>query len=199
MKRFSSLFLILSFMASISMALGVKKVLAQPTEDYVVEAIEPQTHNFEATWTAVATADSVDGVLGFSEVLPASYGDFDLKILFKNNGFIMVSDSADFEADSMVAYVADQAFAFKMVADIDAQTYSVWVTPEGEDEILLADAYYFSPQADSVESINYRCTKMSFHEKWGGAVGKVAINDFEVGPLTEDYVIEEIEYRRRIT
>jgi len=157
------------------------EVNSMPTEDFLVVEIDPQTHSFEATWNAFATADSVDGVIGFSEVLPTGYGDFDLKVIFNNNGIIQVSNGSSFEADSMVAYVANQNFAFKMLADIGAQTYSVWVTPEGLDEILLAEAYAFKTRDDkTVDSINYRCIKMGFDPKWGGNLGMVEITDFEV-------------------
>ena len=168
------------------------EVTTLATEDFVVVEIEPQTHDFEATWNAFAEADSVDGVIGFSEVLPTGYGDFDLKVIFNNEGFIQVSNGASFEADSMVEYVADQNFAFKMVAGIGAQTYSVWVTPEGEGEILLAEAYAFKVQPEkTVDSINYRCVKMGFDEKWGGNFGMVEITDFEVGSV-EPSGVEEI-------
>ncbi|HGY56662.1 MAG TPA: T9SS type A sorting domain-containing protein [Caldithrix abyssi] len=160
----------------------------EPTEDFVIDTMETQTGSFEAEWTAYATADKVDGVIGFSEQSPSSYGDLSCKILFNNSGYLAVSDSSAYTSDASVAYTAFQKFHFRMSVDISRQTYSVWVTPEGENEILLADEYAFHPSPGYIDSIKYRSVKMSFDPQWGGAEGMVEITDFDIitGFLNDD-------------
>jgi hypothetical protein len=150
------------------------------TEDFITDSMETQTGRFEARWNAHATAAKVDGVIGFSQAIPASYDDFSCKILINNSGHITVSNGQSYTSDEVVTYTAYQNIAFRMLVDIDAQNYSVWVTPEGESEILLADTYAFHPAPGTINSINYRSVKMSFEPQYGGAEGMVEISDFNV-------------------
>ena len=61
-----------------------------------------------------------------------------------------------------------------------AKTYSIWVTPDGESEIQIADQYAFYPVSGAIVSIKYRSVKMSFDAIWGGAEGMVNVWDFDV-------------------
>jgi len=160
-------------------------LLAQDaTEDYQNTLIEPQTGIFVAQFNAMSTADSVDGVLGFSKIEPAGYGDYSCKVLFNNEGFITANNGGSFEADSAFAYAAGQVYAVKVIINIPAQTFSAWVTPEGGDAVTIGKDFAFSPKAGVVDSINYRSIKMSFG-KWGGNEGIVQVSDFQITPVIE--------------
>ncbi len=156
------------------------------SEDFIIEEIDSQTGQFEASWNAKATVSYVDGVIGFSQDSPDEYNDLSCKIRFRNDGKLDVSNEGSYTSDEIVTYTADQNFFFKMSGDIDAQIYSVWVTPEGENEILLAKSYAFHPAPGAINSINYRSVKMSFEPVWGGAVGMVEITDFNVVTAIEN-------------
>jgi hypothetical protein len=160
---------------------GVTAVFTSPvTDGFLITALEPQTGKFEATWDAYATADQVDGVIGFSQESPLTYDDLSCKILFTNTGDITVSNGSTYTSDVQVPYIANQFFTFRMSVDIEMQIYSLWVTPEGETEILLADTYAFHPAPGTITAINYRSVKMSFDPQWGGAEGMVEISNFNV-------------------
>jgi hypothetical protein len=150
------------------------------SEDFIIDEIDTQTGQFEASWNAKATVAYVDGVIGFSQDSPDEYNDLSCKIRFRNDGRLDVSNGSSYTSDQVVTYSADQNFIFRLNGDIDTQTYSVWVTPEGENEILLADTYTFHPSPGTINSINYRSLKMSFEPKWGGAVGMVKITNFNI-------------------
>jgi hypothetical protein len=171
------------FVLSVILFQGI--VLAQaPTDDFVNTAIAQQTYAFVAEFNAKATADSVDGVLGLSKIEPAGYGDLNILMLFNNAGFITAKNGGSYEAVNDLPYTANTTYAFKQLVNIPAQTYSVWVTPEGDAEVLLAEDFAFSKTADT---LNYRSVKMSFDTKWGGAVGMVEITDFTI-KNSEDFV-----------
>jgi len=160
---------------------NVTAVFTSPaTEDFVITAMAAQTGRFEATWDAYATADQVDGVIGFSQESPLVYDDLSCKILFTNTGDITVSNGSTYTSDVQVSYAANQFFTFRMLVDIPEQTYSVWVTPEGAQEVLLADTYAFHPAPGVISAINFRSVKMSFDAQWGGAEGMVEISNFNV-------------------
>jgi hypothetical protein len=151
--------LVMLILLGLSVMAMQSNVLAQePTEDWVNKPITQQTGVFTAEFNAKATADSVDAVLGLSNVEPADYPDLNVLIQFNNDGFILVKNGDDYESLSEQTYEADMSFAFKQVVDIPAQTHSLWVTPEGGDEVLLAEDYAFSVATDT---LNYRSVKMS--------------------------------------
>ncbi len=149
-------------------------------ESFNINAIGTQIGMFEASWIAFASADKVDGVIGFSQGIPSEYDHLSCKILFKNTGDLEVSNGADYTSDAAVPYSANQQFSFRMSVDMNAQIYSVWVTPDGADEILLADSYAFHPAPGTISSIKYRSIKMSFDPQWGGAEGMIEILNFNV-------------------
>ncbi len=150
------------------------------TEDFIVEPIGAQTGRFYVYWNALATADKVDGVIGFSKNIPAAYGDLSCKIGFNNQGYIVASDGSSYTSDQTVPYSAGQRFAFKMYVDMPAQEYSIWLTPENGEEIFLADRYAFHPSPGPIDTINYRSVKMAYGGQWGGAEGMVEISGFDV-------------------
>jgi Divergent InlB B-repeat domain/Right handed beta helix region len=150
------------------------------SDDFIVHPTGPQTGQFYFYWDALSTADKVDGVIGFSNKSPTGYGDLSCKIGFNNSGRIVASDGTSYTSDQSIEYSAGQSFAFKMYVNIPAQVYTVWLTPEGGDEILLADGYTFHPSPGTINSINYRSVKMAFGGQWGGADGMVEISGFNV-------------------
>ncbi|MBN2412633.1 hypothetical protein JXQ31_13170, partial [candidate division KSB1 bacterium] len=161
-------------------------------EEFQNYPFEAQTGVFVATFNAKATADSVDGVLGFSKDEPDSYGDYSCKVLFNNEGYITANDGSSFTADSAVTYVADQTFAVKVLFNIPAQTFSVWVTPEGGEEVAIGKNFAFYPDLGVIDTLKYRSVKMSFGFPWGGNVGVVKMTDFAISQ-SEDFVNTAID------
>ncbi len=153
---------------------------AHITDEFVVDSMETQSGRFEARWNAYASVDDLDGVIGFSQDFPTVYSDLSCKVLFSRTGDLKVSDGLSYKAAQEVTYLANQNFVFRMNGDLGAQTYSVWVSPEGGNEILLADTYAFHPVPGTIDYLKYRSVKMSFDEEWGGAEGMVIITDFNV-------------------
>jgi hypothetical protein len=104
-------------------------------------------------------------------------------ILFNNQGLITVKNGGTYESVNELAYEADKSYAFEQVVNIPDQTHSLWVTPEGGDEVLLAEDYAFTVATDT---INYRSVKMSFDAEYGGNVGLVEITDFTISDASDD-------------
>jgi hypothetical protein len=96
----------------------------------------PATHGFTATFTATPSSSAMDAALGF--FAPASSGQSALSglINFSPNGVIQVRDGDTF-VPSTVPYAAGQTYQFRLVENLPAATYSVFVTPPGATEIPL--------------------------------------------------------------
>jgi hypothetical protein len=96
----------------------------------------PATHGFTATFTATPSSAAMDAALGF--FAPASSGQSALSglINFSPTGVIQIRDGDTF-VPSTVLYAAGQTYQFRLVENLPAATYSVFVTPPGATEIPL--------------------------------------------------------------
>jgi hypothetical protein len=96
----------------------------------------PANHGFTATFAATPSSSAMDAALGF--FAPASSGQSVLSglINFSPTGVIQVRDGDTF-VPSTVVYAAGQTYQFRLVENLPAATYSVFVTPPGATEIPL--------------------------------------------------------------
>jgi hypothetical protein len=95
-------------------------------------------HGFTATFAATPSSAAMDAALGFFAPAPASGGQSALSIMinFSPTGIIQVRDGDTF-APFTVPYAAGQTLQFRLVENLPAATYSVFVTPPGATEISL--------------------------------------------------------------
>lgn len=96
----------------------------------------PAAHGFTATFAATPSSFPMDASLGF--FAPASSGQSALNSLinFSPAGVIQVRDGDSF-VPSTVTYAAGETYQFRLVENLPAATYSVFVTPPGSTEIPL--------------------------------------------------------------
>ncbi len=175
---------------------GIAWILNKPNDNFMNTAISKRTSAFTALFHATPSADSVDGVIGFSQTLPDSYGDLSIKVLFANDGTIKANNGSSYEAMEEFTYEAGKRYAIKVVGNVLDSNYSVWVKGK-----LIADNFAFAPGPGSVDTIQYRTVKMSFGN-WGGNPGMVKIENFQIGypdgnnitaklePQTESFMVE---------
>jgi hypothetical protein len=97
----------------------------------------PATGGFTATFAATPSSAAMDASLGF--FAPASSGQqpaLSSLINFSPAGIIQARDGDSF-APSVVPYAAGETYQFRLVENLPAATYSVFVTPPGATEIPL--------------------------------------------------------------
>jgi len=90
-----------------------------------------------ATFSVTPSSSAMDASLGFFS--PASAGQTTLSSLinFSPAGVIQVREGDSFTS-SAVPYAAGETLQFRLVEDLPATTYSLFVTPPGRTEIPLA-------------------------------------------------------------
>jgi hypothetical protein len=161
---------------------GVEWVLDRiqgQTDEFVIKTIESQKGRFMAEFKAKPTASLIDGVFGFSQAMPGpnEYSAIQVRLLFNNSGALTAYNSSTYESVNPVPYEGGITYAIKMLVDVPQGMYSAWVTPEGGEEVVLAEDYLFSA---AVDSLNYMNIKMSFGAPWGGADGMVEISNLSI-------------------
>ena len=94
-------------------------------------------NGFTATFSVTPSSSAMDAVLGF--FVPASNNQPSLSTIihFSPAGVIQVRNSDSFVSPG-VSYAAGETLQFRLVANLPATTYSLFVTPSGAAEIPLA-------------------------------------------------------------
>jgi hypothetical protein len=97
----------------------------------------PATTGFTATFSVTPSSSAIDATLGF--FVPASSNQSSLGSLinFTPAGVIKVRDGDSFTS-SGIPYAADETLQFRLVENLPATTYSLFVTPPGGVEVPLA-------------------------------------------------------------
>ncbi len=137
-----------------------------------------QNGQFQVEYDATATAEGVNSVIGLSTNSAAAFTDLATSVRFYTTGVIEALNSTTYQAATLVNYVAGQVFHFRTVVNIPAHTYSVFVTPNGQPEVLLARDFAFRSNQTTTTALGF----------WNSnsVSGSSSICNFVLGYVTGD-------------
>jgi len=95
------------------------------------------TTGFTATFSVTPSSSSMDAALGFFTPVSSPQPTLSSLINFSPDGVIQVRDGNTL-VSSDVSYAAGETLRFRLVENLPATTYSLFVTPQGGVEIPLA-------------------------------------------------------------
>ncbi|MFH1111367.1 MAG: PKD domain-containing protein [Planctomycetota bacterium] len=131
-----------------------------PTEPCVTSSptwqntsLTSQSSSFEFHFDAVPNNANMDGIVALSQSAGATFADYAVMVRFNAAGSIDIRDGATYAADAAVPYSAGTNYGFRVVVDVPAGAYNVYVTPEGGAELTLAADYAFRSGPSSVGSL----------------------------------------------
>ena len=99
--------------------------------------ITPATTGFTATFAVTPSSSAMDATLGFFPLASGKQPALSALINFSPAGLIQVRDGDSF-ASASVPYAASETLQFRLVENLPATTYSLFVTPPGGAEVPLA-------------------------------------------------------------
>lgn len=105
--------------------------------------IEKQTGEFIAEFDMVASMDSIDAVTGFLRGIPAGFGDLSCIVRFTKEGRLDARNGDQYTYDADIPYTGGQNMHVRMEINVGTNLYDVFVTPEGGEEMQLANDYAF--------------------------------------------------------
>jgi hypothetical protein len=117
-----------------------------------------QTGTFTAQWDATPSAQGIGAFTGFSSLADTTWTDNAAMVRFNIDNTIQVLKGGNpdaYTADTTVSYTAGSSYHFRLVANVPSHTYSVYVTPQGGTETLLASNYPFLSTQQSVTSLGF--------------------------------------------
>jgi unsaturated chondroitin disaccharide hydrolase len=112
-----------------------------------------QTGAFEVSFDATPLAEKIDAFTGISAAAPQVANDVAAMVRFNDAGTIDVRNGGSFRADQVLGYSANKTYRMRMVIDLAHRTYSVFVAPAGQPEVLLAKNYAFRSQQGAVKTL----------------------------------------------
>lgn len=138
----SSVGVVLSVQSSTSTAAASAPVacLNANTGSGVQQAIlqgPASAHGFTATFDATPSLAGMNGDIGFFAPNTNDQQIFIGLVQFSADGVIQARDGETFTASANVPYTAGETYHFRLVEDLPAATYSLFVTPPEGTEVLL--------------------------------------------------------------
>lgn len=133
-----------------------------------------QSGLFQCVFDAVPNTANLDGVFGLSQSAAAAYSDLACIVRFDDTGFLDVYNGTigNYTAVTNVPYSAGNSYHFRIVGNISAKTFDVYVTPPSSSETLIASGYGFRAAATSLANL-------------GGitSVGTVTVNNLSISTI----------------
>ncbi len=138
--------------------------------------IDDQTGQFTVRFSAVPNADNMNAALGLGPVELTSWGDFNCIIAFAEDGTLSMRNGDAYEADVTVNYEARKRYFFQVEVDVPAKTYTVRLTPPGEEEIVIAQDYAFR-ETNFTGTLGYFSTRIETTDE----THFVGVSGFQIG------------------
>ncbi|MEZ7842805.1 MAG: thrombospondin type 3 repeat-containing protein [Opitutales bacterium] len=117
-------------------------------------SIELQSGQFSAEYDVVPNVSNMNGTTGLSFGNAATWDDLAVIVGFSDAGQLNARNGDVYTADTVVPYSAGTSYHFRIVGDIPAHTYSVYVTEGAGAEIQLANNYAFRSSQAAVSSLD---------------------------------------------
>jgi unsaturated chondroitin disaccharide hydrolase len=114
----------------------------------------------------IPLARPIDGVIGYadSSTTVTGYSSLAMGIRLNASGFFDVRQGGAYAALTQVPYSTNASYHVRMRTDLNAKTYSVWVTPPGGSEVLIADRFAFRSDAPPTDDLGKVAVKSGVTE-----------------------------------
>jgi hypothetical protein len=110
-----------------------------------------QTGTFTATFDATPSASPDNAVVGLSKGAATAYGSIACIARFNPSGQIDAYNHNGY-VSTTINYLAGVTYHFRMVVNVPANTYSVYVTPAGGSELTVGLNYGFRTAVTSLDT-----------------------------------------------
>jgi hypothetical protein len=113
-----------------------------------------QAGTFTAEYDVTPIATGLDLVLGLSNGAASAYTNLAAIVRFSDNGRIEVRNGGSYSYTNQIIYQQGIKYHIRMVVNVAAKTYSVYVTPQAGSEIILANNFAFRTEQSGVGQLN---------------------------------------------
>ncbi|MBX4197186.1 hypothetical protein KW801_01360 [Candidatus Saccharibacteria bacterium] len=123
--------------------------------------LSSQSGTFTQVFSLIPNAANIDADIGFSASPAGAYTDLATIVEFNTSGNIVARNGGGYSAVTPLAYSAGVSYSVRMVVNVPAHTYSVYVTPTGGSEVTIASNYSFRTEQSGVSQLGNWATVSS--------------------------------------
>jgi len=106
-------------------------------------------------FNATPSSNNINAVMGLSSGAQSVYTSLAAIVRFNPSGFIDAYNGTGYSALTSVPYTGGTRYSFWFQVNIPAQTYNVFVTPEGGQTVQIGSNYAFRLNAPSLNNVTY--------------------------------------------
>jgi len=136
-----------------------------------------QTGSFTATFDARPSVGSIDSVVAISNGPQTTYPGFACLARFNASGNIDARNGGAYAAAATIPYAANNTYHFRLVVNVPAHTYSIYVTPPAGTEQTVGLNYAFRTEQAAVTTLSSWATEVD------GPTGTDQVCGFTVTPI----------------
>jgi hypothetical protein len=114
-----------------------------------------QSGEFTAQFDVTPSISPIDALFGLSLGSPTAFSGIAAIARFNNAGVIDAYNGTGYAAATSISYAAGETYHFRMVVNVPARTYSLFVTPPGGDELVVGNNFAFRSTQASVTSLDH--------------------------------------------
>jgi hypothetical protein len=118
-------------------------------------AIPTQTGTFTAAFDGTPSTSPMNSVMALSHGVQTAYTGFATLARFNSSGDIDARNGGGYAAASTIPYSGGRMYHFRLVINIPAHTYSIFVTPPGGTELTVGTNFAFRSEQSTVTSLDH--------------------------------------------
>jgi len=117
-------------------------------------AFPSHTGSFTATFDATPSVSGQSSAVGFSQGAQTAYSGFANIVAFAASGVIQARNGSSY-VNSTVSYSGGVSYHFRLVINVTAHTYSIFVTPAGGSEQTVGSNFAFRTEQNTVTGLDH--------------------------------------------
>jgi hypothetical protein len=133
-----------------------------------------QTGTFTAQFDASPSVSLANSIVGLSNGSQTAYTGFAALVRFNPSGSIDARSGNAFQAANVIPYSGGLTYHFRLVVNVPAHTYSIFVTRPGQSEQTVGLNFAFRTEQNTVSQLNSWAVEAN--------TGTTTVSNFSVAP-----------------
>jgi hypothetical protein len=137
------------------------EVCSRSTRAWTNTAFTAQTGSPDVKFNATPSASDINAVVGLSDGPQWRSTGLAASVRFNPSGFIDASNGTGYSALTSIPYTGGTKYSFWLQLNVPAQTYDVYVTPEGGQMVQIGASFAFRRRAPTLDNVTYHAERGS--------------------------------------
>jgi hypothetical protein len=129
--------------------------IQQLGNNWISGTVPKQTGTFTAEWDATPSTALNNSNVGLSLGAQSAFTGLAISGRFNPTGQIDARNGSAFAAAANINYAAGVKYHFRAIVNVPANTYSIYVTPNGEPELNIGTNFAFRTEQKGITSIDH--------------------------------------------